>query len=187
MSDPFVVHEEVERRLASADLELSGAEVHGLLCGLLCTAATDADELWFAELFPQAGDGDGDLLLEACQRTLRQLHDQTLASMTDPEMGFALLLPADQKPIRLRASGVRDWCEGFLYGLGLAGGADDSTFSQSSRESLIDIAEIARMNVAALNEDDEEEEEALMQVTEFLRVAVMLVHDDMAGKRATRS
>jgi len=184
MSDQLVLHEEVERRLASADLELSGAEAHGLLCGLLCTAATDVGELWFAELFPQPGEGD--LLLEECQRTLRRVHDQTLASMTDSEMGFALLLPADQKPIRLRASGVRDWCEGFLYGVGLAGGAEESAFSQSSRESLIDISEIARMNVDALTED-EEEEEALMQVTEFLRVAAMLVYYEMAGKREARS
>lgn len=174
-------HEEVERRLASADLELSGAEVHGLLCGLLCGAVADADALWFAELFPQAEEGD--LLLEECRRTLLRLHDQTLASMKEPGMGFALLLPSDQKPIRLRASGVRDWCQGFLYGLGLAGAVDDSTFSQSTRESLIDISEIARMNVDDLKDSDDEEEEALMQITEFLRVAAMLVYDDLAGKR----
>lgn len=175
-------HEEVERRLASADLDLSGAEVHGLLCGLLCGKATDAVELWLAELFPQPEAGD--LLFEECRRTLRQLHDRTLASMTDPGMGFTLLLPADQKPIRLRAQGVRDWCEGFLYGLGLAGAADDRTFSQSTKESLLDISEIARMSVDTLDENDEEEEEALMQVTEFLRVAVMLVYDELAGIRA---
>ncbi|HXK55997.1 MAG: UPF0149 family protein [Gammaproteobacteria bacterium] len=177
-------HEEVERRLASADLELSGAEVHGLLCGLLCGTAADAAERWFAELFPQAEAGD--LLREECQHTLRRLYERTLASIADPGMGFELLLPSDRKPIRLRASGVRDWCEGFLYGLGLAGAADENAFAQSTRESLIDIGEIARMNIDDLSDGDEEEEEALMQVTEFLRVAVLLTYDDLAGKRAVQ-
>lgn len=184
MSDLLVGHEEIERRLASADLELSGSEVHGLLCGLLSCSPENAVELLFAELFPQAEEGD--LLRAECQRALRQLFDQTVASMTDPGMGFTPLLPADQTAIRLRASGVREWCEGFLYGLGLAGVVDDSALSQSSRESLGDLSEIARMNVGTLDEGDEEEEEALMQVTEFVRVAVMIVYDNLSGTQAPR-
>jgi len=181
MSDPLVGHEELERRLASADLELSGAEVHGLLCGCLCSTSADSGELWFAELLPQAGEGD--LLLEECRDTMRRLHDQTLASLADSGMSFALLLPSDETQIRLRASAVRDWCAGFLYGLGLTGAADDSALSESTRESLADFGEITRMNIDVLNENDEEEEEALMQVTEFLRVAAMLVYDDLANRR----
>ncbi|MCB1872252.1 MAG: UPF0149 family protein [Gammaproteobacteria bacterium] len=181
MSELLVGHEEIERRLASADLELSGSEVHGLLCGLVSSAAKSAIELLFAELFPQTEGGD--LLREECQYALRQLHDMTLTSLTDPGMSFALLLPADQTTIHLRACGVRDWCEGYLYGLGLAGTVDDSALSQNARESLRDLSEIAGMNVDTLDDEDEEEEEALMQVTEFIRVAVMLVHEELAGTR----
>ena len=184
MSDPLLEHEEVERRLASADLEISGAEVHGLLCGLLCSTATDARQIWFDELFIQAESGD--LLLVECQHTLHRLYQQTLASMRDTGMGFALLLPDDEKPIRLRARGVRDWCIGFLYGLGLTGAAEESELSQSTREALADFSEITRMNVDALDDSDEEEEEALMQVSEFLRVAAMLVYDDLAGRRVSQ-
>ena len=175
-------HEELERRLASVDLELSGAEVHGLLCGLLCATSTDAGELWFGELFQQTEDGD--LLLEECKQSLQRLYQQTHEAMADPGMGFALLLPSEEKPIRLRAVAVRDWCEGFLYGLGLGGTTGQSALSESTRESLNDFTEITRMNTDAIDEEDDAEEEALMQVTEFLRVAAMLVYDELAEGRA---
>ena len=64
--------------------------------------------------------------------------------------------------------------------------ADDLALSQSTREALTDFGEITRMNVDALEEGDEEEEEALMQVAEFLRVAAMLVYDDLCARRALR-
>jgi len=185
MSHPLVSHEEVERNLASADLEIGGGEVHGLLCGLLCCTNNDAFELWLAELLPQPEEGD--LLLEECRLVLRRLYSQTLDSMTDSGMEFTLLMPADEKPMRLRASCVRDWCAGFLYGLGLAGGVKEGALSENTREALADISEITRMDVNATEEGDETEEEALMQVEEFLRVAAMLVFDDLAEIRVSGS
>ena len=113
---------------------------------------------------------------------MQRLHDRTLASMTDPGMGFTLLLPADQNRF---VSEPRECGTGgrVLYGLGLAGLLMTAHF-QKHQKSLLDISEIARMSVDTLDENDEEEEEALMQVTEFLRVAVMLVYDELAGIRA---
>jgi uncharacterized protein YgfB (UPF0149 family) len=35
-------------------------------------------------------------------------------------------------------------------------------------------------------EDNEEEEEALMQVTEFVRVAAMLVHDELGAAKVAQ-
>lgn len=183
MSHQRLEYEEVERRLISADMKTTAAEVHGLLCGLLCSSSNAADELWFAELFMQTEDGD--LLLQECQQILHRLYDQTLASMSDPGISFVLLLPSDEKPIRQRANGVRDWCIGFLYGLGLASDVDEADLSSVCRESLADISEITRMHTDGV-EDNEEEEEALMQVTEFVRVAAMLVHDELGAAKVAQ-
>lgn len=180
MSDSIVSNEELEHRLASADVELSGAEVHGMLCGLICANSADACERWFAELF--SSPDNGDLLRAECQRTLHQLYAQTSMAMMDPELGFELLLPDDRHPLGLRAAAVRDWSEGFLYGVGLAAVDDAHEFSESTREALADFGEITRMELDELNEHDEEEEEALMQVAEFLRVATMLIYDDLVGQ-----
>lgn len=178
-------HELVEKKLASADLESSGAEVHGALCGLLCAGREDALELWFAELFHEAADGD--LLIEECRQTLRRLYDETKQAIEGPGLGFSPLLPAEQTPLQQRAAAISDWCQGFLYGVGLSGISQQQQLSGHTREALQDFSDITRMDLVTLDEDDEENEEALMQLREFLWVAAMLVYDDLVDDVTARS
>lgn len=175
--------ERVERRLASADLELSGSEAHGVICGLLCTGQPDTLDGWLAELFPPPADDEG--LADDCQRTLRLLCEATQEAIEGPGLGFSPLLPDDDRPLRQRAAGVCDWCQGFLYGVGLAGVATEQTLSDHAREALQDMSDIMRMDLDAL-EEDEESEESLMQVTEFLRVAVRLVYEELVPDETVR-
>ena len=71
MSDIPLNYEHVERQLASADVELSGAEVHGILCGLLCSGSEDAYVCWSGELL--SNQDEGALLLAECRDTLDQM------------------------------------------------------------------------------------------------------------------
>ncbi len=79
MSDSSLDYERVERQMASADIESSGAEVHGILCGLLCAGRADARARWFGELFTEAQATD--LLVRECADSLNVLHDETLAAV----------------------------------------------------------------------------------------------------------
>lgn len=176
-------HERIERQLASADLETSAAEVHGMLCGLLCCGCADAISLWFAELFQQSDAAD--LLVQECQRALRQLFDETRQAIEGPGLGFSPLLPDDQEPITERAKAVCNWSAGFLYGIGLAGVSPQRMLSESTREALKDFTEITRMDWQS--PDGEEDEEALMEVSEFLWVGAMLVHDDLVPNETAKS
>jgi len=185
MQGPVVEHERVERQLASADLVLTASEVHGALCGLLCAGKTDAQEVWFAELFDKSDDQD--LLVIECQQTLSHLHAETRDAIDGPGLGFQPLLPDDDRPIALRAKAVCDWSRGFLYGIGLAGVSADQELSDHTREALQDFSDITRMDTEGLTGDDEESEDDLMQITEFLWVAAMLVHDDLVHDETARS
>lgn len=185
MSGPALDHERVERRLAAADLEVSGAEVHGMLCGLLCVGKPEARDIWFGELY-QGDEGD-DLLLRECRQTLDRLHDETLEAITGPGLGFTPLLPDDDKPLNLRAAAVREWSQGFLYGIGMAGIAPERELSEHTREALRDFGEITRMDLESLDEAGEEAEDDLMQISEFLWVAAMMVHDDLVSDPTERT
>ncbi len=176
--------ERVERRLASADLELSGSEAHGVICGLLCTGRQEGLDRWLAEVLTHPADDD-EGLVDDCQRTLRVLCEETWKAIEEPGLGFSPLLPSDDRPIRQRAVGVCDWCQGFLYGVGLAGAAAEQALSDHTREALQDISNITRMDLDAL-EEDEESEESLMQVTEFLWVVAMLVYEDLVPDQTAR-
>ncbi len=167
--------EELERRLASADLEISGSEVHGLLAGLLCSGTEDAEIRGIGELLPDL-DG-GDLLAQECMQLLRRLFAKTRAELDDPDMGFTLMLPDDELPIGQRAAAVVDWCQGFLYGIGIGGVSSAGKLSDQAREALGDISEMTRMDLAGVNADNDDEA-ALMQVVEFLKVATMLIYEE---------
>ena len=77
-----------------------------------------------------------------------------------------------------RADALVDWCRGFLGGLGLAGGSP-STMSDDASEILRDIGTIAGSRFEY--ENAEEDESALEEVIEFVRVGVLLLHTEMTA------
>ncbi|MCZ7153737.1 UPF0149 family protein, partial [Salmonella enterica] len=74
-----------------------------------------------------------------------------------------------------RSGALFDWCRGFLGAFGMAAGANPP-LSEESREALADIARLA--TAQPQEEGDEEDEEALAEIEEFVRVAVLLLHGD---------
>ena len=175
MSNAPVEHERVERRMASADLEISASEAQGMLCGLLC-GNTDPRELWFAELFETTKQDD--LLARECRQLLGALYDQTREVLQGGGAEFTPLLPEESRPLKTRAEAVCDWCRGFLYGLGLTGISEDTPLSDDSREALHDLSEITRMDLSSLG-DSEEDEDSMMHITEHIWVAATLVYHDL--------
>ena len=169
-------HETLQRRLDSAGIDSDGSELHGMLCGLLCGGARRAEAVWLDETLAEGVDPQ-DLLVQECRQSLRTLFRNTRAQLDGDGLGFALLLPDDDRPARERAASVARWCQGFLYGIGVAGDEARPAFPEEAAEALQDIAEISKMDVAGVA-GGEAEERALAEVVEFLRVAVMLLWED---------
>lgn len=153
-------------RLALAS---SPAELHGALCGWLAAGGADAAG-WPALVMadpglpaPQPGDA------------LDRLRGASAAQLGDPEFGFQLLLPEGGKPID-RAGALFAWCRAFLGGFGLA--LDGKPMSEEGQEALRDLA---NLGAAQIDEaDDGSDEEALAEIEEYLRMAVLLLHADCA-------
>ena len=168
------------RQLAAADVDASPAEVHGIAVGLLCAGAADSYARWERELLDSSGEGD--VLADECRRSLHALHDATAKALDDSDMGLALLLPDDDRPLAERADALRDWCTGFLYGLGIAGISPDRALSTESREALRDLTELTRLDAEHVA-DSEAEEGALTEIVEFVRVAALLIREDLRAFR----
>ena len=87
------------------------------------------------------------------------------------------MLPAAETPIDTRADALVEWCRGFLGGFGLAGGGHHDSLSNDAREILADFGTIAATRFEyAGNEDDEA---ALAEVIEFIRVGALLLHAEL--------
>lgn len=173
-SSVTIDYRELDGHLAVSELNPSAAEAHGVLCAMLCAGDVRAEESWIADLL--VGADDAELATRECRRTLEDLAAFTREEFADLQRGFTPLLPDDSATLAERALGLYDWSRGFLYGLGLAG-VDAGRLSAQAQEAFADFTAITHLDLDDLN-DSEENEQALMELTEFVRVAAMLVYEE---------
>ena len=180
MSTPQLPDFDHALRLAHGNLRAHDlAECHGALCGLLCrmpgSDATAYHRLLGAlHLAPDAGPGVDAVFDDLHRATLGQLHGEELA--------VVLWLPDDEVPLEARTRALSHWCSGFLAGLAGAGGGPLETLSDEAAEALNDLQEIARADVAE-GADEEEEESAFAEIVEYVRVATLMLFEDLRGPR----
>jgi uncharacterized protein YgfB (UPF0149 family) len=158
---------EVDAAARRAGLAIDVAELHGALCGWIAGGGTLGPD-WLARVF-------ADPALPAADGALKDLAEATRAQFSDRDFGFELLLPPAEASLQERSGALFEWCRGFLGGFGLAAGAEPP-LSEESREALGDLARLA----AAQPQDDgdDEDEAALSEIEEFVRVAALLMHGD---------
>ena len=116
------------------------------------------------------------------QAVLAELIDLTAAALAGDDYAFTLLLPDDDATLIARADAFAAWCSGYLSGLGLAGIADLATLGEDAQGFLADVQRFGLL--AADGDSDEDDERALLELTEFTRVGVLLLHAELRGGSA---
>ena len=167
----FLSHAELAAVLARLRLGLGASELHGSLVGYLCARGKAAENAWPVALELDGAEDDfGDEIFTRLYRTCREQLD-------DEDLGFEPLLPDDSQPLAERGDALVEWCRGFLGGVGLAGHAGGDALSADANEILGDFGAIAGSRFDY--DDDDGDETALVEVLEFIRVGVLLLHDEM--------
>src|SRR5690606_22532821 len=110
------------------------------------------------------------------------LWNGTHDALAGDEFSFEPLLPEAGAALADRVEAMSGWCDGVMYGLGLAEVASFDKLPPDVAEVLRDFADIGRGGVA-LGENAEEDEEAFMELSEYLRVGTQLVHDELNAGR----
>ena len=165
--------------LRRAEADTDAAEVHGFVCGLACVPTPPAEDDWLRALLGE--EMPESVSQGECRDALLACRAEVAAQLASTTMTFAPLLPADEEPLGMRSSALAAWCSGFLYALGLGGISDPAELTGESREVLGDLVEFTHMD--ADPGDGEEEESAYAELVEYVRVGVLLVHDDMVARR----
>ncbi|MFC5571383.1 UPF0149 family protein [Lysobacter yangpyeongensis] len=169
----------LEAEIRALALAVTVPELHGGLCGWLAGGGAASPE-WPGNVLADAG-----LPAVKAGSALDELGQASAAQLADRSFEFELLLPDADASLSERSGALFDWCRGFLGGFGLAAGATPA-LSEDSSEALADLARLA----AAQPQDDgdEEDEEALVELEEFVRVAALLLHGDcvMAAQHRQR-
>ena len=159
----------VDAEIRRLSLARSASELHGSLCGWLAGGGASVRD-WPARVLL-----DDNLAAPSEDSPLDRLRTVSTAQLEDRSFEFALLLPAADASLAQRSGALFDWCRGFLGGFGLAAGAEPK-LSEESLEALGDLAKFAA--APAQEEGDEEDEQALAEIEEFVRVATLLLHGD---------
>lgn len=170
-------HEALAEALGQVRLGPSASELHGSVSGFLSAGGRVDGARLLGALELDSDDVRAEPLLT-------RLYRDCQAQLDDPQLGFAPLLPDDTASLDVRAEALVEWCRGFLGGFGLAA-AQAPALSDDGREILRDLGSIAASQLA--HDDSEEDEQALAEVQEFVRVGAMLLHAEMAQPPARGS
>ncbi len=166
-----MVYQVINKILEQGDIGCSAAEAHGMATGMLCVNEKARGEAWMAELL-----NDAEPLSDEYKDLLARLFDETARLMSNNEFEFDLLLPADEVALSFRIEALKNWCHGFLFGVGAV--YSNQECSRDASEILKDIAEFTKLETDA---EGEEDENAFMEVTEYLRSAVLLLRDELVN------
>lgn len=153
----------------AAGLAVDTTELQGALCGWIAGGGETGPD-WVARVM-----ADDDLPPDSPGSALEALRKSAEAGFADREFGLELLLADEDASLAERSGSLFAWCRGFLGGFGLAAGKDPP-LSEESREALADLAKFAA--ASAQDDGDEEDEAALAEIEEFVRVAALLLYGD---------
>ena len=171
MSQGLPPLQDVESASRGRQLGVGASELHGGLCGWLAGGGSDGPD-WLARVLADeaiAPVPEGDVLDD--------LRAASKAQLEDRDFGFELLLPDAEASLFERSGALFDWCRGFVGAFGLAAGASPP-LSEEGAEALADLV---RLSGAEPEEaGDDEDEQALAEIEEFVRVAALLLHGDCA-------
>ncbi|HBY41059.1 MAG: UPF0149 family protein [Pseudomonadota bacterium] len=164
----------VTQCLTNHDMVVDGAEIHGMMCGMLCGGMSLSEQQWLEVL--QDTMNQGQTLDKPVAECLQNLFNQTCQQLVDGQFGLVLLLPDDSSPINDRGLALINWVQGFMAGFGLYQ-QKLSNCSDDVREVLEDFSDIARME-EPMN-DDEESEQALFEVIEYVKISSLLCFNEL--------
>jgi uncharacterized protein YgfB (UPF0149 family) len=153
------------------DAELSAAEAHGMATGMLCINEQTEPDFWLAELLQSSNS-----MINIDKPVLIRLFEETRRLLNSEEFEFDLFLPDDDASLPEQVNALKNWCRGFLLGISSRG--TGSKLPKEAREILKDIAEFTKLDADV---DGEEDERDLMEITEYLRSAVLLLRDELGG------
>ncbi|APF01913.1 TPA: UPF0149 family protein [Legionella pneumophila] len=155
-------------------LTMSGSELHGIMCGYLCAGADSQGEAYIRALLNNRKDEQSRNAL----LSLFSVFSISQQQINNFDFEFQMLLPDDDESLVIRAQAFSEWCEGFTQGLTIAGVGMEQFYEEESQDALQHLIEFAEMDCESL-EVGEEDEQALMEVTEYTRMAVLRLHSDL--------
>jgi uncharacterized protein len=164
---------EVDAELRALHSGIFASECHGFMCGYFCASNSVTSTAW-RDYFLMGIDDDAEL--ETCFAILYQLADQVREEILSDEITFELFLPDDESSISERSKALAEWSAGFVSGLGIGGAGDKPKLIDEYDEFIKDVISVSRIETTF--EEDEDAEGALFEIVEYIRIGVIMLHEE---------
>ena len=171
MTQPAVLpdFDQIVDILQAIDSYMDAAELHGLMTGSLCFGVTTMSNEWLEAVLGDAKE----VMVKKVRQALQHLFDICQQQLRAFDFEFELLLPAENEDINIRLEALSMWCQGFLLGVKLT--KTGATLTPDVQDALKDIAEVSKADLTTELTGTQEDEESFVDLSEYVRMAVMLV------------
>mgnify|MGYP006446948311 CR=1 FL=1 len=163
-----ITYYEIDEDLHEAQVDVSAGEAHGLITAWICSFGSES--AWPLHLFAT----------ESLPESLTELYDLTKKGLNADDFSFGMLLPDDDASLSAFALAITHWCHGFVSGLGLT--EVDLKHFPECQEAISDLIAISQIDHDQVG-NSEESERQLTDITEFVRMAVLLIKADIEQLR----
>jgi len=178
--------EAVEKSLEMLEALGTAADAHGLLSALFCTGAVVRKHAWVNSLLTSPVQRENTQAINA-QKTLEAMYVVTADDFQADDFQMQLLLPDDEAELELRINALSQWCQGFITGLKLTGLDVEHPKNAEWVEPLSDLIKIACMEYQGEQTGDPEAEASYAELVEYVRMAVLSLHNDADRERIAKS
>lgn len=162
----------VQAALEGLGANLDAAEAHGTLCALLLE---DADfPGWLGHCLEDL-PASGDVLAGERLAVLEELFLLTREQFGDDELGFEILLADEDEDFDLRLLALSNWCQGYLYGIGVLEADVEALLDADAREGLRDLLEISKLSHDT--EASEEAQQQFVELAEHMRIVALMISE----------
>lgn len=175
---------QVEAALALADIQLSVSEVHGTIVGAIANHLKTGlipDLMTLIE--PDSDPNDG--RLTQLKELLYDVYRENSETLFESKEGFEPLLPDDNESLDSRVEGLATWSKGYLLGLLYNNKFSIDQLPESGAEIARDIMEISEAAAGAA--DEQEEDWALGELQEYLKVGAQLIFEFIYSERSAQA
>ena len=178
MNSQYQNYEDLSAPILRLDPDKEPSEIHGSLCGILCANNSIDENSWAQLVIPQIDPNN--LIHTESLECLNQLYKQTVEQLNDPSCEFQLILPSeDNADTQAQVDSLGEWCQGFLIGLNLGGINDFNSLPEDSAELVQDFTEIARAGTSYQLDDNDENQQSLFELIEYVRIGVLLINEEL--------
>jgi uncharacterized protein len=172
---PTLDFAEVSTLLVQANTKTEPSEVHGIICGLVCSGTHLDGKSWLEHVLGQTNLDEW----SGSKAFLIRLYDQISQQFNGIEFKFNMLLPDSSHSLAERTLALTQWCKGFLSGLYVAGFDPDQIQNENNMDALYRFSELAQLDPGQI-ENTNEDVLTFEDLTEFVRKAVWSLYIERA-------